>query len=140
MAKKHPKPAEGMDLWPDYDLTGERPRTVRRVLLDAGYGLDEKTRGMVQFHVDSLPDERGVLAHTCYLIASRIGYRYPLLKVVEHSTGGYPVNVVADVWPEGVLAGNEAELLKDLGLVFRSDPAKKAVLNLIDVQDSSSQR
>jgi hypothetical protein len=41
--------------------------------------------------------------------------------------------LVADIWPKGAAAGNEAELRKDLGLVFRSDVVKKLVPQLLEL-------
>lgn len=59
-----------------------------------------------------------------------MGYRYPLLRVVQENLD-YPVTVVADLWPQGAAAGNEAELRKDLGLVFQSDVVTKVVPQLL---------
>jgi hypothetical protein len=45
----------------------------------------------------------------------------------------YPVTVVADPYPDGSRAADEKELRKTLGLVFRSEPLKKVVPQLLDL-------
>ena len=134
-SKKTVKVVGPRSLWPDFDLT-ERPRSIRRAILDAGSGLEDKTEGKIRFQVESVPSEQGGFTHNCYLFAPEIDYRYPFLKVIEHASSGYPVNIVADVWKQGALAGDEKALIDSLGLVFRSDSVKKAILNLVDVLES----
>jgi hypothetical protein len=117
--------------WPEFDKLPKTP-TVRSILLAEGNGVSERTNGEVRFVVESEPSGQGGLLHRCLLIVPKVGYRYPLLRVVQDQLD-YPVTVVADVWPQGTTAGNEAELRKALGKVFRSDAVKKVVPQLLEL-------
>jgi hypothetical protein len=117
--------------WPDFGSM-ERPKTIRRVIIEEGAGISEKTGGAIRFEVESSPSGKGGFVHHCFLAAHQVGYRYPLLRVVQEGLD-YPVTVVADPFPQGAAAGNEKELRKDLGLVFRADVTKKVVLQLLDL-------
>lgn len=74
---------------------------------------------------------RGFL-HRCFLYLPKVGYRYPFLRVVQDGPD-YPVTVVADPFPQGSPAANEAELRMVLGLVFQSNGVKNVVLQLLDL-------
>jgi hypothetical protein len=84
------------------------------------------------FDVESSAHGGGGFVHQCYLSVVKAAYRYPLLRVVQDGID-YPVTVVADVFPQGAAAGNEEELRKDLGLVFRSDVTTKVVVQLMEM-------
>jgi hypothetical protein len=117
--------------WPTFDeLT--RVKTVRGVLLEEGSGISERTGDKIRFAVESEAQSGGGLTHHCYLIVPAVGYRYPLLRVVQEKLD-YPVTVVADPYPDGSRAVDETELRKTLGLVFRSEPIKKVVPQLLDL-------
>lgn len=116
--------------WPDFTKM-DKPKTVRSIIIEEGAGISEKTNGNVTFVVESEPGTGG-FTHHCFLFVPKVGYRYPLLRVVQASFD-YPVNVHADVWPQGASVGNEKELRKNLGLVFRSDATKNVVLQLLDL-------
>jgi hypothetical protein len=118
--------------WPDFTKKIAKHKTVRRVIIEEGAGISEKTAGEITFVVESKPEGKGGFAHFCFLYVPKTGYRYPLLRVLQ-SNLNYPVQIFADVWPQGVAAGNEAELRKDLGLVFRSDATENTVLQLLDM-------
>lgn len=117
--------------WPSFD-TLPRTKSVRSVLLEEGSGVSERTGGEIRFVVESESSDNGEILHRCFLVVPKVGYRYPLLRVVQ-DTLDYPVTVVADIWPKGAHAGNEAELRKDLGLVFQSDNVLKVVPQLLEL-------
>ena len=118
--------------WPDFAKL-PKLKTVRGVLLDEGNGIAERTNGEVRFLVDSEPSgNQGGFLHRCFLVVPKVNYRYPLMRVVQDGLN-YPVTVVADGFPQGSAAGNETELRKVLGLVFRSDVVKNVVLQLLDL-------
>jgi hypothetical protein len=120
------------NLWPDFK-TEPRPHTVRRVLLEAGEGLSEQTKNEIQFVVQSRLAGKGArFVHECHLYVPKLNYMYPLAKVVENGDP-YPVTLVGDgTFQEGVPAGNEAALVENLKLLFRSDATKKTVMQLLD--------
>ena len=117
--------------WPKFDeLT--RVKSVRSVLLEEGSGISERTGDKIRFVVEPEDESGGGLTHHCYLVVPAVGYRYPLLRVVQEKLD-YPVTVVADPYPDGSRAVDETELRKTLGLVFRSEPVKKVVPQLLDM-------
>src|SRR5205807_356131 len=83
--------------------------------------FSERTGDKIRFAVESEAQSGGGLTHHCYLIVPAVGYRYPLLRVVQEKLD-YPVTIVADPYPDGSRAVDEKELRKTLGLVFRSEP------------------
>jgi hypothetical protein len=117
--------------WPKFDKP-PKTKTVRGVLLEEGNGVSERTRDEIRFVVESEPTDKGGFLHRCFLFVPKVGYRYPLMRVVQDNLD-YPVTVVADIWPQGAAAGNEAELRKDLGLIFRSDLIAKVVPQLLEL-------
>ena len=117
--------------WPKFDEP-TRVKSVRSVLLEEGSGISERTGDKIRFAVESEAQSGGGLTHHCYLIVPAVGYRYPLLRVVQEKLD-YPVTVVADPYPDGSRAVDEKELRKTLGLVFRSEPVKKVVPQLLDL-------
>jgi hypothetical protein len=117
--------------WPTFD-EATRVKSVRSVLLEEGSGISERTGDRIRFTVESEAQIGSGLTHHCYLIVPAVGYRYPLLRVVQEKLD-YPVSVVADPYPDGFRAADETELRKVLGLVFRSEPIKKVVPQLLDM-------
>jgi hypothetical protein len=117
--------------WPKFDEP-TRVKSVRSVLLEEGNGVSERTGDKIRFTVESEGQSGGGLTHYCYLIVPAVGYRYPLLRVMQEKLD-YPVTVVADPYPDGSRAADEKELRKTLGLVFRSEPVKKIVPQLLDM-------
>jgi hypothetical protein len=109
-----------------------RVKTVRSVLLEEGSGISERTGDKIRFAVESEAQSGGGVTHHCYLIVPAVGYRSPLLRVVQEKLD-YPVTVFADPYPDGSRAVDETELRKTLGLVFRSEPVKKVVPQLLDM-------
>src|SRR5689334_2232535 len=103
------------NLWPDFEAE-PRPRTVRRVLLEAGEGIAERTGGRIKFFVHTSAGGKGKFVHDCYLFAPAIDYRYPLCKVTEDGDP-YPVTLVGDgTFQKGVAAGDEPALVETLKL------------------------
>ncbi len=118
--------------WPDFG-TMVKPKTIRSTLLEEGSGISERTKGEIRFDVETSPFGQGGFEHRCSLVVPKIAYRYPLLRVVQEGIDDYPVNVVADLWPQGANAGDEQALREKLGMVFRSDLTKKIVLQLLEL-------
>jgi hypothetical protein len=115
--------------WPEFDKL-PKPQTVRSVLLEEGNGIAERTNGEIRFVVEPELSGKSV-AHHCSLFVSKVGYRYPLMRVIQDGFG-YPVRVIADNIQQ-VAAGNEAELRKVLGQVFQSDAIKNVVPQLLEL-------
>jgi hypothetical protein len=123
---------KAVQLWPDFKAE-PLPRTVRRVLIEAGAGLAEQTKKKVQFIVDTEPGPKGRFTHVCSLFAPELNYSYPLCRVTENGDP-YPVTLVGDdAFRKGTPAGNEAALTENLRLLFHSDATKRAVLQILDV-------
>ena len=124
-------PKNQASLWPNFNAE-PRPRTIRRVLLEAGAGLAEQTEGQIQFLVDFKPGPSGRFVHDCYLSVPAIAYRYPFCKVTEDGDP-YPVMLIGDAtFKNGAAAGNEAAFTENLSLLFHSDATKRIVLQLLD--------
>ena|SRR5258707_11711986 len=120
------------NLWPDFK-TLPQPRTVRRVLLEAGEGLADRTNGRLRCEVDTKPGGKARFVHEGYLVAPALGYRYPLFRVEENGDP-YPVTLIGDgTFKQGTGAADESTLLVNLGLLFRSDSTKRTVLELLDI-------
>src|ERR1041384_7255113 len=94
--------------WPEFDKL-PRPNTVKSVLIEEGNGIEERTNGEIRFIVESEPYDNGGFQHRCFLLVTKVSYRYPLMVVFQERLG-YPVRVVADIFPKGCAAGNETEL------------------------------
>lgn len=117
--------------WPEFDKL-PKSQSVRSVLLEEGVGIAERTDGEIKFLVESEPSDTGGFLHRGVLFVPKVEYRYPLLRVVQEGLG-YPVTVVADLYPKGSAAANEAEFRKVLGRVFRSDVVKSLVPQLLEL-------
>lgn len=113
------------------------PRTVRRVLLEAGEGLTRKTQNRLSLVVDTSVVGKGRFQYDCSIDAPRIDFRYPLFKVIEEGDP-YPVRIVGDdAFANGVHAANEDSLLDNLRLLFGSEASRKIVLKLLDFEKGS---
>jgi hypothetical protein len=120
--------------WPDFlQLMPSKSKTVRRVLIEEGSGLGEKTKGDITFVVDTTPSGLGGFLHQCFLYVPKIGYRYPLMRVEQKNGVDYPVEVVASPPPHVRTANDEKELRKALGTLFQSEMTKSVVLQLLDL-------
>lgn len=117
--------------WPKFDTPPKR-KTVRGVLLEEGSGVSERTDEEVVFAVES-ESSSGGLIHHCYLVVPKVGYRYPLLRVIQDGLNGYPVKVFTDDSPKGVPAADEQELRRHLGNAFRSNAVAKVVPQLLEL-------
>ena len=117
--------------WPDFS-TMTKPKTIRRIVIEEGDGIVEKTNGEIRFIVESQRGNSGGFIHQCFLDVAKASYRYPMMRVVQTSFD-YPVTIIADNWPQGADARNEGELREKLGLVFTSDTTKNVVLQLLDL-------
>lgn len=123
------------DLWPDIPFE-PKPRGVRQILEEAGAGLKEKTKGLVEFRVWP---EQGETAdfpfrYRCDLRVDKLDYNYLLLEVLSAPTG-FPV----EVWTgrgarrDPVTATDEASLLTALGAVFWSAETRAVIKNLVSM-------
>ncbi len=117
--------------WPKFDEPTTE-KSIRGVLLEEGSGISERTGDKIRFAVESEAQSGGGVTYHCYLIVPAVGYRYPLLRVVQEKLD-YPVTVVADAYPNNSRAGDETAFRKTLGHVFRSEPVKKVVPQLLDM-------
>jgi len=117
--------------WPEFDKL-PKTRSVRSILLEEGNGVSERTNGEIRFVVESEPTGKGGFLHHCFLFMPKVGYRYPLLRVVQDNLD-YPVRVIADIWPQGTTADNETKLRQDLGVVFQSEAVTKVVPQLLEL-------
>jgi hypothetical protein len=115
--------------WPEFNKL-PKPNSVRHILIEEGSGISERTNGEIKFVVNSEPSANKV-EHYCSLFVSKVGYRYPLMRVIQDGFN-YPVTVIADNIQQGA-AGNEAELRKVLGQVFQSDAIKNVVPQLLEL-------
>jgi hypothetical protein len=115
--------------WPTFDEPSVK--SVRSVLLEEGSGISDRTGDKIRFAVES-EAQNGSLTHHCYLIVPAVGYRYPLLRVVQEQLD-YPVTVFADAYPNSSRADDETALRKALGIIFQSEPVKKVVPQLLDM-------
>ena len=73
----------------------------------------------------------GGFVHNCYLVAEKINFRYPFIKV-SHTLEPYPVIVEADDFPQGTPVGDENELINKLMLIFTSGQTRKIVCQILD--------
>jgi hypothetical protein len=123
------------NLWPDFDAEPQL-RSVRRILIEAGAGLAERTGSRLQFIVDSKAAGKARFSHDCFLFAPLLAYRYPLCKLVE--TGDpYPVFLHGDgTFEKGVAAGDEAALIENLRLLFNAGPTKRVVQQVLEIASS----
>ena len=126
------------NLWPDFDLDAQS-RTVRRILIETGMGIEEKSHGAIRFEVESQPRAEGGLVHNCFLVAQGLGYRYPFMRV-EHGFDEYPVTIFTDAYRSGTQATDEEKLTAILRQIFNDDTTKKVVLQLLDVVSGSTTR
>jgi hypothetical protein len=123
------------DLWPDIKID-PKPRGVRQILEEAGAGLKQKTKGLVEFLVLPMESHRSDLPFRlrCYLRVEALDYNYFLLEVDSAATG-FPVEVRTgnSVLDHEVKAGDEASLLAVLATVFRSEQTQTVIKNLISM-------
>jgi hypothetical protein len=116
--------------WPDFDVT-RLPRTLRRVLLEKGSGIEEKTRGTIKFFVLTKMAEGGGFIHECYLSVPQLEYRYPFFQVIQ-ACDPYPATIVADPFPQDRTVKNESELVEALHELFWSEATKNTVTQLLE--------
>lgn len=117
--------------WPEFDEL-PKSKSVRAVLLEEGSGIAERTKSEIRFLVESEPNTQGGFVHYCILYVPKVDYRYPMMRIIQDHLD-YPVEVVADLFPNGKQAGSEPEFRKVLGLVFRSDVVKSLVPQLLEL-------
>ncbi len=119
------------DLWPDFQIE-VKPRGVRQMLEDAGRGLKEKTKGLVEFRVWAMDSHNTdkPFRYRCDLHVENIDYAYRLLEV-DTSATGFPV-AVRDGSGE-FAAADEPALLAALERIFRSDRTVAIVQTLVSM-------
>jgi len=117
------------NLWPEFHPT-IRSQTVRRLLLEAGEGLAERTDNRVRFVVVSRPLDPPL--HECFLYAPDLGYRYLFLRVFENGDP-YPVSLItANEGESTLIAKTERALLKHLRDIFHSELTTKQITSLLE--------
>lgn len=116
--------------WPNFDFR-HPPRTVRRVLIENGSGIGEKTGDALGFRVVTRRDDEGKLVHDCYLVVKAIDFEYPFM-VVKQEPAGYPVEIRA-LTEYPLDAPDEEEFVKLLGYIFRVPETQKIVASLYDL-------
>jgi hypothetical protein len=117
------------DLWPEFDVTSKS--TPKTIIEQAGAGLEKKTKGLIKFHLISPRISEGFVSLDCRLYSPTLSYMYPFLKVRFPVVDGYPVELVADKFPDTLCAANEEELLEMLGKVFQSASTIDTIEKLI---------
>jgi len=105
------------DLWPEFDVATKS--TPKKIIEQAGAGLEKKTKGILQFYVGKTRISEGFASLECKLYSPTLSYMYPFLKVRFPIVDGYPVELIADKMPDTLRAANEEELLGVLGIVFQ---------------------
>lgn len=118
------------DLWPEFDVTS-KSSTPKKIIEQAGAGLEKKTKGVIKFYVGSTEISEGFASIQCRLYSPALSYMYPFLKVRFPMVDGYPVELVADKVPDTLRAANEQELLDMLGKVFQSPSTIDTIQKLI---------
>jgi hypothetical protein len=111
--------------------TAEVGLTPKTIIEQAGVGLEKKTNGLVQFYLYNKEISGKTVSLTFSLWASTFGYHYPFLKVQFPMVDGYPVELVADKFPDTLRAANEEELLATLGKIFQAPSTIDIVQKLI---------
>jgi hypothetical protein len=117
--------------WPEFEKL-PRQKSIRGILLEEGNGVSARTGDEIKFVVETQPHGSGGFMHRCFLLADKLGYRYPLMRVIQEGLD-YPVSIVADAFPQEAVVGNEADFRKALGIVFQSEPVKKVVPQLLEM-------
>jgi hypothetical protein len=119
-------------LWPDFS-TMTPPRGLREMLYDAAGDIDAKTKGAIQFYVDTLGVSAGVkkVRHNCYLRLPKTGYLHLLFQVITPVPGPWPANVGT---PEGESFQNiqdENQLRDAIQQIIQRERTKEIVLFLL---------
>ena len=117
------------DLWPEFDVASKS--TPRKIIEQAGAGLEKKTKGLIQFHLSNTTISEGFAILDCSLYSPTLTYFYPFLKVRFPVVDGYPVELVSDKMPDTLRATNEQELLDVLGKIFRAPSTIDTIQKLI---------
>ena len=117
------------DLWPEFDVTSKS--TPKKIIQQAGAGLEKKTKGLIKFYLSSTRISEGFASLDCSLLSPTLSYMYPFLKVRFPMVDLYPVELVADKMPDTLRAANEEELLGMLGKVFQSPSTIDTIQKLI---------
>jgi hypothetical protein len=117
------------DLWPEFEVASQS--TPRTIIQQAGAGLEEKTKGLIKFYVSGIRISEKVAAVDCSLFSPTLKYMYPFLKVRFPVVELYPVELIADKFPDTLRATNEEELLEMLGKVFQSPSTIDTIQKLI---------
>lgn len=119
------------NLWPDFTTVDLGQRSPKRVLLEEGQGIAEKTDGKIEFVVRTA-NNGGKLVYDCELWVPSIQFGYPFMQVAYQGRDPYPVAVGSDAIPGSPQATNESELVDILKKAFHSPVTQKLVLQLMD--------
>ncbi len=117
------------NLWPEFDVASKS--TPKTIIEQAGAGLEEKTNGLIKFVVNRVKISMGVASFDCDIYSPTLQYIYPFLKVRFPMVDGYPVELVADKFPDTLRAANEEDLLAMLEKVFQAPSTIDTIQKLI---------
>ena len=83
------------NLWPDFD-SEQALRSPKTVIEEAGAGLVEKTKGLVQFYRMNVSIKDNKVEVLFSLYTRSLSYHFPFLRAKFAVDPVYPVTVVAD--------------------------------------------
>ncbi len=119
------------NLWPDFDV-GKAPRSPKSVIEEAGKGLLERTRGLVEFYRMDLSIKNNNVEASYSLYAGSLRYHFPFLRAKFAVDPVYPVTVVADKLAD-VVAKDENELTASLAKIFSAPTTVETIQRLMSL-------
>jgi hypothetical protein len=118
------------DLWPEITID-QNTRGIKQILEEAGWGLKEKTHGVVEFRVapSVTADLQYPFRFRCDLHVPKLSYSFSL-ALIESAPNGFPVVVKSD--PDiNVRVEDEAQLVSKLAQIFHSSRTQAIIQNLL---------
>jgi hypothetical protein len=119
------------NLWPDFEKE-EGPTSPRRVIEEAGAGLEQKTKGFVKFYTSTTRISDGLVDTSFTLYARSLGYHFPFLRAKFPLSSHYPVTLTAYEMPD-VVANDENELIASLGKIFNAPSTIETIRSLMSL-------
>lgn len=119
------------NLWPDFD-SEQALCSPKTVIEEAGAGLVEKTKGLVQFYRTrvSIKDNKVEVHFSLY--TRSLSYHFPFLRATFAVDPVYPVTVVADKMTD-VVANDENELIASLERIFNAPSTVETIQRLMSL-------
>lgn len=118
------------NLWPNFDSSNQ-PRSPKAVVEEAGRGLAEKTKRLVQFTQNTntaIKDDRVDIGYA--LFSPILLYKYPFMRINFGIEKMYPTKIFADKVGDFV-AGNEDELIAALAKIFNASSTIETIQRLM---------